>query len=154
VAAAGGRTVRTYLQSGNAVFESDAEPAALAPAIEARLLAEAGLDVRTLVRRAEEMAALAASNPFAEEAPDRRHLHVTFLADAPTPERVALLPPERDGDRLSVRGREVFLHCPRGYAETRLNGAYLERALRTVATTRNWTTVLTLAALCGARRPQ
>ena len=38
-------------------------------------------------------------------------------------------------------GAEVFLHCPGGYAETKLNNAYLERQLGTTATTRNWRTV-------------
>ena len=40
----------------------------------------------------------------------------------------------------------VYLHCPGGYAKTKLQNGFFEKALSTSATTRNWKTVL---ALCG-----
>ena len=40
-----------------------------------------------------------------------------------------------------MRGREVYLHCPSGYGETKLSNAVFEKALAVKATTRNWNTV-------------
>ena len=53
-------------------------------------------------------------------------------------------------DELRVAGREVYLHCPGGYGNTKLNNGFLERRLKTIATTRNWNTVNALSELAGA----
>jgi len=84
--------VRTYLQSGNAVFDGgDEEPAqALATAIELRIQRDIGPRVGVLVLPGEAMADVAAENPFARapgagdaepgrSAPDEKTLHATFL---------------------------------------------------------------------------
>ena len=80
--------VRTYLQSGNAVFDADDdEPAAaLATAIETRIGRDIGPRVGVLVLPGEAMADIAASNPFLEGAAtggstttDTSILHATFL---------------------------------------------------------------------------
>lgn len=83
--------VRTYLQSGNAVFEArDDEPAqALATAIEIRIERDLGPRVGVLVLPGEAMADVAAANPFLGEpadgaapAADESVLHATFLFGA------------------------------------------------------------------------
>jgi uncharacterized protein (DUF1697 family) len=81
--------VRTYLQSGNAVFDTvdPAEPAqALATAIEVRIQRDVGPRVGVLVLPGETMADVAAENPFLDEGdsgagdgPDPEILHATFL---------------------------------------------------------------------------
>ncbi len=81
--------VRTYLQSGNAVFDTadPAEPAqALATAIEMRIVRDLGPRVGVIVLPGEAMADVAAANPFLEAAGagtagsvDEGTLHATFL---------------------------------------------------------------------------
>jgi uncharacterized protein (DUF1697 family) len=84
--------VRTYLQSGNAVFDAtDAEepPQALATAIEVRIARDIGPRVGVIVVPGEGMADVAAANPFlgaaaaegatAEGGADEGTLHATFL---------------------------------------------------------------------------
>jgi len=89
------RNVRTYLQSGNAVFEADvaleadaASAQALAAAIEVRIERDLGPRVGVLVVPADAFAALASANPFvAAHAAgggdahdgDEQWLHATFL---------------------------------------------------------------------------
>jgi uncharacterized protein (DUF1697 family) len=81
------RDVRTYLQSGNAVFDVDdaagsgaATPQELAAAIETRIGRDMGPRVGALVLDAGALAAVAAANPFAGAAGiDPGWLHVTFL---------------------------------------------------------------------------
>jgi uncharacterized protein (DUF1697 family) len=56
--------VRTYIASGNVVFASRKEQAAIKAALEARLEAYAGKLVGVLVRSAAEMARVAANSPL------------------------------------------------------------------------------------------
>ena len=46
-----------------------------------------------------------------------------------------------------VIGREVYLHCPNGYGNTKINNAFFEKRLKAIATTRNWNTVAKLLEL-------
>ena len=53
-------------------------------------------------------------------------------------------------DEFTVAGREVYVCCPNGYGRTKLNNPFFERAIGTVATTRNWNTVTKLAAMVAS----
>ena len=52
-------------------------------------------------------------------------------------------------DELVVDGKEVYVHTPDGYANTKYTGTFLERRLGVVSTTRNWNTVTKLGALAA-----
>ena len=140
--------VRTYLQSGNAVFS---HPAAGAGQLAGRLekgLAEAGVPARVLLRRHDELATVLSGNPFLAREPDPAKLHVTFLLDPPAPDRTGRLQvPAGETGVLSLRDREIYLHCPDGYGRTKLNNTFIETRLGAIATTRNWRTVCALAEL-------
>jgi uncharacterized protein (DUF1697 family) len=69
--AAGFARVRTYIASGNVVFESDQAESEVRHAIEDSLAAYVGHRVGVLVRTAAEMAAVVAQNPFPAEQPNR-----------------------------------------------------------------------------------
>ena len=150
-AAAGCRDVRTYIQSGNVLFDADPDAVAPLPGLVAgRILERWGYRTPVVVRTAEEVGEAIRQNPFpaAEAAP--KTLHVLFLADRPDPLRVAALDPDRSSpDAFAVHGREVYLHLPNGAAETRLTNAYFDTALATMSTGRNWRTVTTLYAMMG-----
>jgi uncharacterized protein (DUF1697 family) len=83
-------SVRTYLQSGNAVFDADDDigsPTALANAIAMRIERDVGPRVGVLVLRAAALEAVVAANPFLTgpaadgetASPDEQFLHATFL---------------------------------------------------------------------------
>jgi uncharacterized protein (DUF1697 family) len=104
-------------------------------------------------------------SPYAGPRVDPTTLHVTFLAASPAPERVRRLAAEAEAaasdgrfgdDHFEMVGDAVYLHCPGGYGQTKLNNAFFERRLGVTATTRNWRTVTTLAELgpgSGRKRP-
>lgn len=145
--------VRTYRQSGNVVFESEgASPVETAAAIERRVASDFGHDVNVLVVPGAVLQNVASSNPFSGLPDvDEVWLHVTFL-DRPQagkcPAEADL--PAVDGERTMRIGDVVYLLLPRGYARTKLNNAFFEKACGTVATTRNWRTVLALARLSSS----
>lgn len=147
--ALGHADVITYIQSGNVVFKSPGDrPADLARGIEQRIADELGVEVRVLLRSADELASVIESNPFQLEGVDPSKLHVTFLADQCDPTRIASIQVPGSGpDKFRIAGREVYLYCPEGYGETKLNNVFWERKLRVAATTRNWNTVTKLLQL-------
>ena len=143
---AGCQHVRTYIQSGNVVFEAPAARARLVPAtVTAAIATELELDVPIVTRTATELEWIVSNNPFAEPGADLGLLHVGFLADRPNAARVAALDPNRSPpDAFTLRGCELYLRCPNGMARTKLTTAYFDAALQTVTTIRNWRTTRTL----------
>jgi uncharacterized protein (DUF1697 family) len=140
--------IRTYLQSGNLVFSCRLGADAVAKKLKARIDGHTRLPVPVFVRTASEMVAIAAENPFLKQkAIDAGKLHVTFLNSPPAvPDTTRLdkLAGTRDEYRLAKR--EVYLHCPINYGQTRLSNTAIEKILGS-ATTRNWNTVTTLGAM-------
>ena len=147
VSGTGVHRVRTYIQSGNVLFDGPDGPADQVAARLARQFeSDLGLVTTVVLRTAEQLRAVVAANPFADV--DLATVHVTFLDQAPDPERTAALePPSVGGDRWSAGNREIYLHCPDGYGRTKLTNGFFERRLKVPATTRNWRTVVTLDQL-------
>jgi uncharacterized protein (DUF1697 family) len=146
--------VVTYLQSGNVVFHADpGDLGELRRRLEASVLEKFGFPVAILLRTAKELEATVAANPFpGPAAVDPRRVNVTFLPEAPAPAAVARLEAGSWApEEVRVIGREAFLHCPIGYAHSKLSSTYLERILKTTTTTRNWNTVTHLAEMARDR---
>ncbi len=143
--------VTTYIQTGNVLFSTGSKSeAAIAAAIEERLADDFGDSPAVILRTVPEFLRIAAASPYAKAGANPSRHHVTFLATKPTAEALAALKPPASGrDELVVDGREVYVHTPDGYAETKYTGTFLERRLGVVSTTRNWNTVTKLGALAG-----
>jgi len=142
---AGATNVRTYIQSGNVVFDAKAAPS-IVERVQRAIEKTFGFDVPMVVRTGEALQAVVAASPF----DDVEHVHVVFLGDSPTAAQVKALDPNRSpGDRFVVRGSDVFLHLPNGVARTKLSNAWFDSQLKTVSTVRNWKTVLELARMSG-----
>jgi uncharacterized protein (DUF1697 family) len=141
--------VKSYIQSGNVIFDAAPDVAARLPdVISARIAERFGYRTPVVLRTAAELAAVIAHNPFLGAGCAEDALHVYFLADQPDPRRVGQLDPDRSPpDRFEVSGREVYLRLPIGMARTKLTNAYFESKLVTMSTARNWRTVTKLLEL-------
>ena len=147
ITAAGFTDVSTYIQSGNVIFSTpDLAEAEIVPRIEQAIAGRFGLSIPTVVRSEAELTRLVAHPPT--DVPEGGTLAVMFLGTTPTPEAVARLDPNRSPpDTWEVAGREIVLRCPNGLGRTKLTIDSFERVLGTVATARNWRSVVTLATL-------
>ena len=139
--------VSTYIQSGNVIFGSRANSASyIAADIEKGIAEQLELEVAVVIRTSEELADVAAGNPFVAEGADATKLHVTFLSEWPDPARLS--DGENNGaDRYRLVGREVYADCPGGYGRTKFDNSYFEKHLGVAATTRSWKTVIKLLEL-------
>lgn len=143
--------VTTYIQSGNVVFKSDKKAAneELAKKIEQAIAKKYKFDVPVIVRSAAELKTIIAENPFVKRKKiDPEKIHVTFLSTNPQPAYLSAINPiQFPPDEYIIIGKEIFLHCPVSYGETKLSNKFFETKLKVTATTRNWKTVNTLAEI-------
>ena len=154
--------VRTYLQSGNVVFESGEQAASkLAVSIEAAIEQAFGRAVAVLVMDARDFQRIVDGNPFLYEGNETTpNLYVTFLYANPSTLTLSNLDSYLDSyidkidenktDEFRVAGKAIFLFCPQGYGRTRISNDFFERKLGVPATTRNWNTVLALQKMTAA----
>ena len=133
--------VSTYIQSGNVVFDSPIKPTnkLIENAIEKRY----GFSVPVILRTDKEWIKIIASNPFAKDPnKDVNKMHIVFLVDNPALTSMDKLEKAKHpSEEYALNGREVFLYCPNGYGKTKLSNTFIEKTLKTTATTRNWKTV-------------
>jgi uncharacterized protein (DUF1697 family) len=146
-ATTGATNVRTFIQSGNVIFEA-AAPEKVAAAVTLEIARIYSYPGRIVLRTAAELKTAYKANPFANAGAPLETLHVYFLADKPDPAAVKSLDPDRSpGDSFAIRNREIYLHLPNGMARTKLTNAWFDSKLKTVSTARNWNTVAKLVEL-------
>jgi uncharacterized protein (DUF1697 family) len=140
---AGFKDVKTYIQSGNVVFESSASEARVKAALEKALAAKVGKPVGVLLRSGAELDRVLAGNPFKKAPPNR--VIVLFLDEAPAADALAGVKAP-GGEELVLRGRELYIHYPLGQGVSKL-----KVPLAKVGTGRNLNTVSKLAEMARAR---
>ncbi|BCW88900.1 hypothetical protein sos41_20500 [Alphaproteobacteria bacterium SO-S41] len=140
--AAGFAKVKTYIASGNVVFQSAKSEAKVKADLEARLASYAGKPVGVMVRTATEMAAVLAANPFPDKAPNRTV--AIFLDDAP-PKNAAAEARHLKDEEIAPGKREIYVHYGDGMADSKL----VIPAAK-AGTMRNMNTVAKLAAMAAA----
>lgn len=134
--------VRTYLQSGNAVFASEEKNASrLAKKISAAIKVRRGFEPTVLLLKREDIEWAIEHNPFPEAEASPAALHVGFLAAAPErPNRQALESLKGTSERFHLAARVFYLFAPDGVGRSKL-AANAERLLGVSMTDRNWRTV-------------
>lgn len=138
---AGFKAVRTYIASGNAVFESDGSEAQVKAALEGKLRDYAGKPVGVLVRTSRDMAAILANNPFHGTAPNRT---VIIFLDEPPPPNALETVVGLQGEELRLGTRELYVHYGDGMAQSKLRIPFAKNG-----TARNMNTVAKLAGMAA-----
>jgi len=142
--------VKTYVQSGNVIFKTaKASEASLTGKITKKIVEDFGHSVSVLIRTPEALGATLKRNSILKQAGiDEARLYVTFLPrPAPTSAAESLKILATASERFLVSGREIYLHCPEGYGNTKFSNNAIEKKLSMPATTRNWRTVNALSEM-------
>ncbi len=148
----GYKEISTYIQSGNIIFKSNIkEPILIEDTIISAISKHFGHAIKVLILTKNELITVFNSNPFLEKNPsmDISKLHVTLLNKKPD---LAGIPPieelkETGDDEFQIIENTIYLHCPNGYGNTKLNNNLFEKKLQVTATTRNWKTIGKLVEL-------
>jgi len=153
-ARAGGGNARTFIQSGNVVFDArPLEAEAVVTTACRRLRTALGAEPLVMLRTVEEITRLLRRGPFAGvDGPASLKRYIVFLAGAATRRpRLPVRLPQEALELVHVSKRECWVVSRR-----KPNGWYgfpvefVERAVGVPATARNWSTVTKLAALMRA----
>ncbi len=142
---AGFRSVRTYIASGNVVFQSAKKEAQVKALLEAALAAYAGKPVGAMVRSAAEMAAVRTHNPF-PQMPGNRTVAI-FLDQAPAKDALKTVS-HQSSEQIRLGVREIYVYYPNGMGDSRLKIAAASHG-----TARNMNTVAKLAEMAGQLEP-
>ena len=137
--ACGFTRVRTHIASGNLLFESELDEAAIVERLGERVERFFGRAVPIMVRSAAEMRAITDSNPFPDEPGSR---NMVFFLSGPVPADLLETLRGRQGERIAFSGREISVAYGEGIRKTRL----IIPAAK-AGTGRNRNTVAKLAAL-------
>ncbi|HEX2707771.1 MAG TPA: DUF1697 domain-containing protein [Solirubrobacterales bacterium] len=147
--------VATFRASGNVIFGSNGgeTEAALTKKVESGLADGLGYDVPVFLRSTEEVAAIAAQEPFAAKLVEasKGKLQVSMLTKKPTAKaRKAVLALAGDEDLLAIEGRELYWLPSGGTIDSELDLKAIDKALGR-GTMRTMGTVEQIAAKhCGA----
>ncbi len=140
--AAGFASVRTYIASGNVVFQSAKNEAQVKKTLEAALSAYAGKPVGVMVRTATEMAAVLAKNPFAKMPGNRTVAY--FLDGAPAKDALQTVT-NQSSEQLRLGVREIYAYYPDGIGDAKLKIPAAKNG-----TARNMNTIAKLAEMAGS----
>ncbi len=150
----GFKQVQTYIQSGNVVFESDADEQTLRDKLDMEIETAFGLKSSVVLRTAAELESLIKNCPFSAddikkaESSEYETLYTALLSTAPLPVSTNALDkyatPE---DRYKIIGRDIYLLTEHSIRDSKL-ASRLQKQYAT-ATVRNLKTIKALFDLAN-----
>ncbi|MCX7177170.1 MAG: DUF1697 domain-containing protein [Proteobacteria bacterium] len=146
----GARKVKTYIQSGNAVFQSTERSSSQLPKmLAAEIKKRHGFEPCILILELEAIRRAIAENPFPDAVADPGSLHLGFLASRPkNPDLEKLSNLKKESERFHLGDGVFYLHAPEGVGRSKL-AASSEKLLGVPMTDRNWRTVCKVAEMAG-----
>ena len=141
----GASDVRTYIQSGNVVFQSARKSvSSLAKRIATEVRDRYSFEPYVFVMSLAKIEAAIKKNPFPEAEAEPRSLHLGFLAYAPKkPDLKKLESLKKESERFYLIENIFYLYAPEGVGRPKL-AASSEKLLGVPMTDRNWNTVCRL----------
>ena len=128
------RNVKTYIQSGNVVFESENLPENMGRLIQEKY----GFEPQILFLEKSEFLNLVSGNPY--QASKGNQIHFYFCQETPGPDTERLEDLKSETERYLIKGKVLYLYAPDGIGRSKL-AANLEKHLGVAATGRNLNTV-------------
>ncbi|PTY38454.1 hypothetical protein BGP77_12145 [Saccharospirillum sp. MSK14-1] len=146
----GAQNIRTYIQSGNAVFEHPAGDATdLAEQIGLAVQQAHGFKPEILLLTQTELEAAIAANPYPQAKDEPKSVQLFFLATpAVDPRLNELAELKSNSEDFTLIDQVFYLFAPDGIGRSKL-AERVERKLGVATTARNWRTVTKVVELLG-----
>ena len=145
--------VKTFIASGNVIFESATKSPQVLEQKTSRALEKAlGYAVGVFIRSAAEIAEIAGHQAYTDAELQEGSLYIGLLSAALTAsEQKIVAAMQTPVDALRVKGRELYWHAGQNFRDAEFSPAKLEKKLGKAATFRNVTTMRRIAALLGTK---
>ena len=143
--------IKTYIQTGNAVFQASKETAATLPTQLASIIEQHHrFRPPVFVLSKDQLEKVITSNPFPEAEVAPQTLHVFFLASSPVaPKLESLNEVKLPSERFHLADDVFYLYTPEGFGRSKL-AERIGRCLGVDLTARNWRTVQKLWEMASA----
>jgi uncharacterized protein (DUF1697 family) len=140
-------SVKTYIQSGNVLFESDQEVDQLRQRIEQEVYKGFGFSVPVILRTAKELEQIINNCPFKADAlSEGESLHISFLTKVPSDEAINhVLTYNSETEECKFIGKEIYLFFRQSIRHSKLS-IQLQK-IDVPGTLRNWKTINKLATM-------
>ena len=138
----GYENVRTYIQSGNIILNSEEDKTIVSKKISESIQEHFGYEVPALTYSLEDWKQIIEENPYTE---GEKAIYFTFLDQLP--ENTDIQVNGTKDDEFSIIQNMVYLNCLGGYGKSKLSNNLFENKLKVTATTRNFKTVHKLLEL-------
>ncbi|MEE9346650.1 MAG: DUF1697 domain-containing protein [Robiginitomaculum sp.] len=144
--------VRTYIQSGNGVFESDLDAAALTENIETAMEAKFGFRPKAMVIAADDFMAAIENCPYPMGNEDSKTLHFFFLsAKSQSPDLEAITELAKESEAFTLTDKAFYLQAPEGIGRSKL-ASNAEKKLGVATTARNLRTIMKIADMVAGNK--
>lgn len=139
--------VKTYIQSGNVVFQSsEINIENLETKIQQSILKSFRFEVSVLVRTRKDLQRIFNDAPFSEE--KKKKSYFTMLHTTPNPELVKEASKKvYEGEEYVIINDCIYFYFEKGYGQAKFNMNFFERKLKTIGTARNYNTMVKLLSL-------
>lgn len=139
---------RTWIQSGNALVDTELNRDQAADKVKQVLKEDIGADLAVIVKTADEVEAVLADNPFVDKAIER--VFFGQFNEQPEADKVnALLETDFGEEKLAIHDWAIYCFIPGSAARSKLNNAFLERKLGIRLTMRNANTLRKMIELAA-----
>lgn len=133
--------VKTYIQSGNVLFNSNEAKAKLEEQLARALKKHHAIITPVIVVESSHWQIAVDNLPFQQE--NINHLYLTWLNQSLSSEQKRVLEnAEAHSTHFKLFDNKVYLNIHEPYHKTKWNNSFFEKKLGVKATTRNWKTVL------------
>jgi uncharacterized protein (DUF1697 family) len=145
----GFQNVKTYIQSGNVIFQySEKNAAVLEEIIRKSIQLQFGFDVPVLVKTQADFQNIFNGCSFFEE--KKVQSYFTLLHDVPSKDLMESTSKEMYlNEEFIIKDNCVYFYSSEGYGKAKCNNNFFERKLKISATTRNYKTMVKLLSLCA-----
>lgn len=138
--ALGAKNIKTYLNTGNVVFDGELSSLAIEEAIASQM----GLNVFVLIKDYESIEKIIGVMMKLNQ---EENFYVTMFSE-PYDDITSIVEEKKHEDDTCVFGEDfLLLHIPNGYGKSKLTNRFLEKKTGLIATTRNFKTMIQVKAL-------
>jgi uncharacterized protein (DUF1697 family) len=138
---AGFAHVRTYIQSGNALVDTDLPAHLVEKSVHDLIRNEIGPDLIVLARTGSQLEEALEENPFTKGYDISRVFFVSFAKTPPVDKVRELLSLDLSPEKLAFGENTAYMYIPGVYGKGTLSGNFLEKKLGVSATMRNFNTM-------------
>ena len=142
----GFQNVRTYIQTGNIAFETeDVSVAQIEDKVAKSIVDHFGFEVLVMVKFPEDIERILNNCPFEDDKKEKSYFSI--LKEVPSEDLIKLASQKTYENEEYTIIEDCIYYYGEKYSKAKFNINYFERHLKTVATTRNYNTMLKILAL-------